>query len=351
MKPNTIKADLKASLSIDAASFFDEAQKLNSQATAFLFVGFRWNESALPEGLAVKAISNGYEIVVSKNLSEPIHFIFIHSPEKQTDPQAEFKVQFRVSAGVVVQILESHYSEMLSTDTAISGKQNAKTVFEVNLARDAKVQWVFFQQSTQATAVEVFSKATVAANGCLEKSQIVLGGPQSKISNQIFLEDKNASVSLSSGSVLSGKEKVNFENEIRHVIGETTSQLLIKSVLGGKARQLSQGKVVIEKDAQKSDSRQMSRSLTLSDSAEAQSRPELEIFADDVKATHGSTVGQLRQEEIFYLESRGIDQKLAKQMLILGFLNDTYQNYKALDAVLIGEKISEKMGTLTEQDI
>ena len=100
------------------------------------------------------------------------------------------------------------------------------------------------------------------------------------------------------------------------------SSQIVKGVLGEKSTAVFQGKVRVEKLAQKTEAKQMSRAIMLSDKAVSNSKPELEIYADDVICGHGATVGELDEDQIFYLSSRGISKQKAKVILIDAFLNE-----------------------------
>lgn len=106
-----------------------------------------------------------------------------------------------------------------------------------------------------------------------------------------------------------------------HQAPNTESELLIKSVLLGKAKLDYQGLIRIEKEAQGSDAYQRNDSLLLSDQVQVETRPELEILADDVRCTHGATVGKIDEEMLFYLISRGITRKKAEKLVIAGFFD------------------------------
>ena len=102
----------------------------------------------------------------------------------------------------------------------------------------------------------------------------------------------------------------------------TTSDELYKGVLDGKAVGVFNGRVLIREDAQKTEAAQANNNLLLSADALVNTNPELEIFADDVKARHGATIGQIEDEQLFYLRSRGIDREEARKLLIRGFVSD-----------------------------
>jgi Fe-S cluster assembly protein SufD len=99
----------------------------------------------------------------------------------------------------------------------------------------------------------------------------------------------------------------------------------VKSVLTGKARAVFQGRIEVARIAQKTDGYQMNQALLLSPEAEINSKPELEIYADDVKCSHGATVGALDPEQLFYLRSRGIPADMAKMILVRAFLTDAFE--------------------------
>lgn len=113
---------------------------------------------------------------------------------------------------------------------------------------------------------------------------------------------------------------------IRHLAENTTSNQLVKGVLDGHGKGVFQGQIHIAKDAQKTSGNQLHRALLLSDSATVDCKPELEIFADDVKCSHGAASGDLDNEQLFYMQSRGIDLQTAKQILISAYLEEAYSH-------------------------
>ena len=113
---------------------------------------------------------------------------------------------------------------------------------------------------------------------------------------------------------------------IRHLCEKTTSSQLVKGVVGGHARGVFQGKIHIAPNADETSGTQLHKALLLSDTAEVDCKPELEIYADDVKCSHGAACGELDKEALFYMQSRGIGEEEAKQLLIEAYLRDTYAN-------------------------
>jgi Fe-S cluster assembly protein SufD len=108
-------------------------------------------------------------------------------------------------------------------------------------------------------------------------------------------------------------------------VPDCRSREVFKGVLDGKGRGVFQGKIIVRRDAQRTDGYQLNRALMLSRTAEIDSKPELEIYADDVKCSHGATVGEIDAEALFYLRSRGIDERAARAMLVEAFLREALE--------------------------
>jgi Fe-S cluster assembly protein SufD len=136
------------------------------------------------------------------------------------------------------------------------------------------------------------------------------------------LEGENAQCTLDGLYVLKGRQHVDNHTRIDHVSPRAVSRELYKGVLDGWSRGVFNGKVIVHKDAQLTDSNQANHNLLLSPNAEVDPKPQLEIFADDVKCTHGATVGQLDQDALYYLRSRGVPEPEARTLLTFAFAND-----------------------------
>tara|TARA_B100001029_G_scaffold137167_1_gene116212 strand:- start:2620 stop:3867 length:1248 start_codon:yes stop_codon:yes gene_type:complete len=142
---------------------------------------------------------------------------------------------------------------------------------------------------------------------------------------------------------LNKKKHHEIRTNVNHLTESTKSYQLIKSVLENNARAVYQGKIFVSSDAQKTDGYQLSKAILLEDTTEFNAKPELEIYADDVKCSHGSASGSLNENSIFYIMSRGLNYKQAKELLINGFLLDvinkiTDEDVKNLIKTMIGIK-------------
>ena len=124
---------------------------------------------------------------------------------------------------------------------------------------------------------------------------------------------------------LHGDENITAETHVTHTVGGGTSNQLIKFVLDDNCRGRFIGDLKIAQDAQHTEAHQTNRNLLLSETAEMRTQPQLEIYADDVKATHGASTGQLDESALFYMQQRGIDKQKARQLLVGAFIKDVLE--------------------------
>jgi Fe-S cluster assembly protein SufD len=172
-------------------------------------------------------------------------------------------------------------------------------------------------------AVQVEEYAVSVARDGLYRAHLFSGGAKlSRAEFQIALAGEHAQAHLSGVSVLGGTAHVDVTTHITHAVGHTTSTQLFKKIAGGKSRAVYQGRITVEQGADKSDSRQTAKALLMGERAEADLKPELEIFADDVKCAHGAAVGDLDANSLFYLRARGISEAEARNMLVRAFLEE-----------------------------
>jgi Fe-S cluster assembly protein SufD len=174
-----------------------------------------------------------------------------------------------------------------------------------------------------AKAVQVADTvATVERNGSYRLYNGAFGAELSRLELRLSLEGEGAQAHLSGVGVLGNGTHADVTTHIVHAAGNTRSTQLFKNVAGGKSRAVYQGKITVAKGANGSDSRQTAKALLLGPRAEADLKPELEIFADDVKCAHGAAVGDLDADSLFYLRARGIPETEARSLLIRAFLEE-----------------------------
>jgi len=171
-------------------------------------------------------------------------------------------------------------------------------------------------------AIQVEDVAVRVARDAAYRAHLFNGGASlSRLNLRLTLKEPGANAHLSGVSVLGGLH-ADVTTEVYHASGHTHSEQLFKEVVGGKGRGVYQGRITVAQGADKSDSRQTAKALLMGTRAEADLKPELEIFADDVKCAHGAAVGDLDPNALFYLRARGIPEAEARNMLVRAFLEE-----------------------------
>jgi len=184
--------------------------------------------------------------------------------------------------------------------------------------------------------------ATVAEGGTYRLHASHFGSELSRLELKIALDGEGAQAHLSGVSVLDGRH-ADVTTHIIHAKGNTTSTQLFKHVASGKARAVYQGRITVAQGADGSDSRQTAKALLLDDRAEADLKPELEIFADDVKCAHGAAVGDLDADSLFYLRARGIGENEARGLLIRAFLDEAFDGVRDDMRALLWAPVEEAL--------
>ncbi len=193
-------------------------------------------------------------------------------------------------------------------------------VAEITVGPDAEIAHVKLQQEGAAAYHTEFIRVAVDPEGAYSGFVLSLGARLARTETRVALDGEHAVCRIDGGALLRGRQHGDVTTEIDHRVPNGRSRQTFKNVLDGRSRSVFQGRVVVRQDAQKTDADQSNRNLLLSPGAEADSKPELRIFADDVKCSHGATVGELDKNALFYLQSRGIDAEQARGLLIEGFV-------------------------------
>lgn len=149
---------------------------------------------------------------------------------------------------------------------------------------------------------------------------VVLPGVSADIPVSVDLTGPGASAKLSGIYLSSGTDEVSFDITVRHLVGDCVSRQLFNGVAAGSAKCSFFGKIIVAQDAQRTEAYQENHNIVLSDEASANTKPQLEIYADDVKCSHGATVGKLNEDEQFYMRSRGIPEEEAKALQMISFV-------------------------------
>ena len=177
------------------------------------------------------------------------------------------------------------------------------------------------QDDNRVIPSEAKESYVVGAGEKLELTFVVLPGESRDIDVAIDLVGEGAEVSLKGLYLCGGDERVNFRILMHHRAPGCLSRQLFNGIAGGSSRVTFEGRIIVAPDAQKTEAYQENHNIVLSDQAHAETMPQLEIYADDVKCSHGATVGRLDDEALFYMRTRGVPEKDAKVLQMLSFLS------------------------------
>lgn len=198
----------------------------------------------------------------------------------------------------------------------------ADIVTDVSLAEGARLNHLKLQDEATDAVHLATMRARLEASAHFTSFTLTLGCGVSRGQSFVLFAGEGAEAHVNGAYALRGTQHSDQFCVIDHAVPSCTSHTLFKGVLDGSSEGIFQGKVIVRPHAQKTDGRQMTQALLLSRDAAMNAKPELEIYADDVQCAHGSTVGELSRDAIFYLRSRGIPELQARQLLISAFLDE-----------------------------
>ncbi len=201
-------------------------------------------------------------------------------------------------------------------------------VTEIVAEDNAHIDYVKLQSESEAAFHVATVVAYAARNAAIQTNSIQLGARVGREEVTTVLDGEGAESYLFGLYVTNGQQLIDNHTAIDHAQPHCSSREFYKGILDGNSTGVFNGKILVRKDAQKTDSKQSDKNLLLSESATINTKPQLEIFADDVKCTHGATVGQIDPESIFYLRSRGIGLEEARHLLIVAFANEIIDQVK-----------------------
>jgi Fe-S cluster assembly protein SufD len=275
------------------------------------------------EGDVVYALNTAFmgdgavvQVGAGARIARPLHLAFVYSLQR---PAAVFlRSLVVVEAGASLTLIESHEGPD-GVDYQIN------TALDLEVGDRARFSRVKVNAEGDAALHLATLSATIGARANVSDFAFLTGGLV--VRNQLFVKcaGVGTTLNLSGTSLLRGKQHGDTALLVDHVAGGCEGRELFKSVLDGASRGVFQGKIIVRPGAQKTDSRMMTRSLLLSEEAEADNKPELEIFADDVQCGHGATSGALDDNLKFYLMARGIPERDAETLLIQSFVGEAIE--------------------------
>ena len=275
--------------------------------------------SKLPEAHLLSSLSLGHatgayviDVDAGADVNSALQFIFSSSDEECSSHPLIF---VRIGKGAHVKIAEIHQS---------SARLSAP-VMVMDIADGAHLEHVKLQADDVNSTHLALSVMDVAQNAHINSFTAAIGAQLGRHETHANLNGEEIDMSLSSLYLARGSQHQDMTTRMHHFMPNCTSNQVIRGVLDDTAKGVFQGKVLVARDAQKTDGQQMSRALLLSRKAEADAKPELEIYADDVVCSHGATVGELDETHLFYMKSRGIAEAEARAMLIEAFVADALE--------------------------
>jgi len=252
-----------------------------------------------------------------RHVETPIHVVSIGAAG---DEPVMFQPRLLVigeegSAGIV---LESHIA-------AGDGVYFSNGVVEIALERGAALRHYKLQNEHPSAFHLATARGRFADGAQYESFVLQVGGRIARNEIHAQLDGRRIECRLNGAYLLQGEQHADNTTVIDHAAPEGLSRELYKGVLGGTARGVFQGMILVRRDAQKTDGHQLNKALLLSRGAEIDSKPELEIYADDVKCGHGATAGEIDDDALFYLRSRGIDAETARGLLVDAFVGEAIE--------------------------
>jgi len=271
-------------------------------------------------------VTGGYYIDIDSNyISEkPIHILNIISDEKD-DIQYHQQNLIKIGKNIQISIIE----ENVNTNKKELFKN---TVYNIQVDEDSILSHILIQQNDTKSKDLNHIFVEQKDNSTYKTQLINIGGDLSRNDINVQIDGENCSTDISGLSLLSDKNHIENYTVVSHNKPNSNSQQLFKYILDESSEGVFNGLVTVQPDAQKTDSQQTNKNILLSKKALMNSNPQLEIYADDVKCSHGSATGELDEDAIFYLRSRGIDLMSAKSLLIEGFAKEVTDKIK-IDSV------------------
>ncbi|MGD9545818.1 MAG: Fe-S cluster assembly protein SufD [Methylocystis sp.] len=325
-------ADLEKGLSVMSLS--EALAKGDAATTAQLGKAGKVDDPAFALNTALMGEGVVIRVAADACVDRPIQLVFVAGAQPATYFLRSLVIVEKGARATLIETFEGATSEEYHVNAAT----------EVVLEEGASLERLkISREGAAAMHVSTFV-AALAADSQLNDLGLNLGGAVLRNQSFINLNGHNAHAALRGANILKDKEHADATLFLDHAAERAESKALFKSVLNDSSQAVFQGKILVRPGAQKTDARMMARALLLSDGAQANCKPELEIFADDVQCAHGSTVGALDENLVFYLMARGICRAEAESLLTEAFIGeviDAVENRSAREALttLVSERL------------
>lgn len=288
--------------------------------------------------LNTASFTSGVFLRLAKNakVETPIHVVYVSTGHEQATTPRNLIIS---ETGSEATLIESYVS-------VGSGKNLTVPVTEVFVAANATLEHVRVGNENLATTHVGLTEVKQDGDSTYRSYNVVFGAELTRNDIHLFLGGSNTHTRFDGVVAIDGHQHADNHTRLDHVKPHCESFEVYKHLLGDKSRAVFNGKIFVHQDAQKTDAKQTNMTLLLSPDAQIDTKPQLEIFADDVKCTHGATVGHLRKDALFYMRSRGIDPKQAQALLVYAFAAEVLELIEHDGLRLELERmLFEKLGT------
>jgi Fe-S cluster assembly protein SufD len=279
-------------------------------------------------------MDSGVCLIVGKNTiaQTPVRILFISNGDNSI--MVNPRVYIDVESGSSLTFVEEHVGDA----TALFQNE----AIYISLEENSEIEHIRIQSNSVNTHNIVSLHVSQCSNSRYNFFQYADGSKMARSNIYIDLDGENAECSINCLSLSRGTQHLDNSIKVNHNSPHTHSSQLVKSVLFDNSTGVFNGRTVVKKDAQKIEAHQSNKNLLLSKSAKMNSIPQLEIYADDVKCSHGSATGQLDDDALFYFQSRGIPKAEAFVLLVSGFISEVMENIKF---VTVKDHIDQKINS------
>ena len=257
--------------------------------------------------------TDGARLKISGTTDTPIELLFIATNADARTIATRNVIE--IEKGAAATLIETHLGE---------GSYLSNSVTEIRVGEGARLDRIKVELEAADAIHLSHVHTTLGKNSVFNDFTLTSGAKTNRQNGTVDFKGQGTEAKVSGAFMLGGKQHADTRLVIDHQVPHCTSRELFKCVMDDNARGIFQGKVIVQRDAQKTDGKQSSHALLLSETAEFDAKPELEIFADDVVCGHGATSGDLNHDHLFYLMSRGIPPAEAKSLLIAAFVGEAF---------------------------
>ena len=261
-------------------------------------------------------LTQGLQIEISGTLSQPLVLNYFMAPE---DKNYFYHFRNRI---ICKSNSKAEIIEQFTYDGEVKSCYLANIVNEIEIQPHARLDHYKYQDEAFKANHIALHKVNIAEGGKYNSFCLQQGANIARNETEVSLNGEDAEAVVNAAYMMNGWATLDTTTNIYHYQPQTKSSQIVKGVIGGTAKGVFQGRIHIAPNAIHTSGTQLHKAILLSDTAEIDVKPELEIFADDVKCSHGAASGELDKEQLFYMRSRGIGEEEAKNILIEAYLND-----------------------------